>query len=99
VTKKDNIHPTARHPRKMEMKTQTWFQKRISKICFNPHLKRCLPKKENKKKEKDSTDMDEESLDMNIFGMFTVKQNEFVRKKYDDSKSITNNFFHSEQTN
>jgi hypothetical protein len=39
--KKDTIPRTARHPRKMEMNTQTWFKKRISKICFNPHLKRC----------------------------------------------------------
>jgi hypothetical protein len=29
VTKNDNTPLTARHPRKMEMKTQTWFQKRI----------------------------------------------------------------------
>jgi hypothetical protein len=35
VTKKDTIPWTARHPRKMELKTQTWFQKRISKICVN----------------------------------------------------------------
>jgi hypothetical protein len=38
--KKDNILRTARHPRKMEMKTQTLFQKRISKICFNPQLRK-----------------------------------------------------------
>jgi hypothetical protein len=42
--------------------------------------------------------MDEESLDMNIFHMLTGKHNEFVRKRYDDSKSITNKLFHFEQT-
>jgi hypothetical protein len=50
--KKDNIPRTARHPRKMEMKTQTWFQKQISNICFNPHLKRCLPKRKSRKNKK-----------------------------------------------
>jgi hypothetical protein len=43
--------------------------------------------------------MDEESLDMNVFDIFTGKHNEFVSKIYDDSKSITNKLFHSEQTN
>jgi hypothetical protein len=43
--------------------------------------------------------MDEESLDMNLFDMFTGKHNEFVSKNYDDSKSITTKFFHFEQTN
>jgi hypothetical protein len=43
--------------------------------------------------------MDEESLDMNIFDMFTGKHNEFVSKNYDYSKSITNKLFHFEQTN
>jgi hypothetical protein len=43
--------------------------------------------------------MDEESLDMNVFDMFTGEHNEFVRKNYDDSKSITNKLFHFEQTN
>jgi hypothetical protein len=57
-----------------------------------------LTKKEKQKKKKDSTDMDEESLDMNVFDMFTGKHNEFVSKNYDDSKSITNKLFHSKQT-
>jgi hypothetical protein len=58
-----------------------------------------LTKKENQKKEKDSTSMDEESLDMNVFDIFTGKHNEFVSKKYDDSTSITNKLYHFEQTN
>jgi hypothetical protein len=43
--------------------------------------------------------MDEESLKLNVFDIFTGKDNEFVSKNYDDSKSITNKLFHSEQTN
>jgi hypothetical protein len=69
------------------------------KNLFQYSLKEMLTKKEKHKQEKDSTDMDEESLEMNVFGMFTGKHNEFVSKNYDDSKSITNKLFHSEQTN
>jgi hypothetical protein len=43
--------------------------------------------------------VDEESLDMNVFDMFIGNHNEFVSKKYDDSTSITNIFFHFKQTN
>jgi hypothetical protein len=43
--------------------------------------------------------MDEESLDMNVFHMFTDKHNEIVSKNDDYSMSITNNLFHFEQTN
>jgi hypothetical protein len=43
--------------------------------------------------------MDEESLDMNVFEMFTNKHNQSVSKNDDDSMSITNNLFHFEQTN
>jgi hypothetical protein len=49
VTKKDTIPWTARHPRKIEMKTQTWFQKQNSKICFNPRLRKYLPKGQSRK--------------------------------------------------
>jgi hypothetical protein len=66
---------------------------------FQSSLKEMLTKKEKQKKEKDSTDMDEESLDMKIFDMFKGKHKEFVSKNYDDSKRITNKFFHSKQTN
>jgi hypothetical protein len=52
VTKQDTIPRTARHPKKMEMKTQTWFQKRISKICLNPRLRKCLPKGKIRKRKK-----------------------------------------------
>jgi hypothetical protein len=58
-----------------------------------------LTKRENQKKEKDSTDMDEDSLDMNVFDMFTGKHNQIVSNNDDNSMSITNNLFHFEQTN
>jgi hypothetical protein len=84
MTEKDTIPHTARHSRKMEMKTQTWFQKRILKYQFQSSIKEMLTKRENQKNEKDSTKMDEESLDMNVFHMFTGKHNEFVSKNCDD---------------
>jgi hypothetical protein len=69
------------------------------KKLFQSSIKEMLTKREHQKNEKDSIDMDEESLVMNVFDMFTGKHNEFVSNYDDDSKSITNKFFHSEQTN
>jgi hypothetical protein len=43
--------------------------------------------------------MDEESLDVNVFEIFTGKHNAFVSKKDDGSTNITNKLFHFEQTN
>jgi hypothetical protein len=43
--------------------------------------------------------MDEESLDMNVFYIFTGKHSGFVSKNYDDSTSINNKLFHFKQTN
>jgi hypothetical protein len=43
------------------------------KILFQSSIKEMLTKRENHKKEKDSTNMDEESLDMDVFDMFTGK--------------------------
>jgi hypothetical protein len=45
------------------------------KNLFQSSLKEMLTKKEKQKKGKDSTDMEEESLDMNVFDMFTGKHN------------------------
>jgi hypothetical protein len=42
--------------------------------------------------------MDEYSLDMNVFDMFTGKHNEIVSKNDDDSMSITKKMFYFEQT-
>jgi hypothetical protein len=48
------------------------------KNLFQSSIKEMLTKMENQKKEKDPTNMDEESLDMNVFDMFTGKHNKFV---------------------
>jgi hypothetical protein len=58
-----------------------------------------LTKRENHKKEKDFTDMDEKSLDMHVCDVFTGKHNEILSNNGDDSMSITNNLFHFEQIN
>jgi hypothetical protein len=65
----------------------------------NSDMYRKTFKREEQKNEKDSTDMDEESLDMKVFDMFTGKHNEIVSKNDDDLMSITNNVCHFEQTN
>jgi hypothetical protein len=69
------------------------------KNLFQSSIKEMLTKKEKQKKEKYSTDMYEDSLDMNVFDMFTGKHNEFESKNYDDSTSMTNKLFHLEQSN
>jgi hypothetical protein len=43
--------------------------------------------------------MDEDSFDMNVFDLFTGKHNKIVSSNDDDTMSITNHFFHFEQTN
>jgi hypothetical protein len=69
------------------------------KNLFQSSIKEMLTKKEKQKKGKYSTDMDEESLDMNAFDMFTGKHNKFVSKNYNDSTSNTSKMFHFKQTN
>jgi hypothetical protein len=86
-------------PKKNGNEHSNMVSKAYFKNLFQSSLKEMLTKKEKHKKGKYSTDMDEASLDMNVFDMFTGEHNEFVSKHYDDSKSITNKFFHSEQTN
>jgi hypothetical protein len=58
-----------------------------------------LTKREKHKKEKDSTYMDGESLDVNVFDMFTGKHNENVSKNDDGSMIITHNLIHFKETN
>jgi hypothetical protein len=82
----------------MEMKTQTWFQKQISKIYFNPQSRKCLTKGKIRKRKK-TPPIWIKILWTNVFDLFTGKHNEFVSKNYDDSKSITNKLFHFKQTN
>jgi hypothetical protein len=58
---------------------------------FQSSIKEIVTKREKQKNEKDSTDIDEESLDMKVFDMFTGKHNRIVSKNDDDSMSISNN--------
>jgi hypothetical protein len=99
VTKKNTFPWTTRHLRKKGNKNSNMVSKVDFKNLFQSSIKEMLTKKENQKKEKDSTYMDEESLDMNIFDILTSKHNEIVSKNDDDSMIITNNLFHFEQTN
>jgi hypothetical protein len=69
------------------------------KNLFQYSIKEMLTKREKYKKEKYSTDMDEESFGMHVFDMFTGKHNKIVSNNDDDSMSITNNLFHFEHTN
>jgi hypothetical protein len=69
------------------------------KNLFQSSIKEMLTKRKNQKKGKDSADMDEKYLDMNVFAMFTGKHNEFASGNDDDSLSITNKLFHFKQTN
>jgi hypothetical protein len=66
------------------------------KNLFQSSLKDMLTKKEKQTKKKDSMDIDDESLDMNVFEKLTEgKHNEIVSNNDDESMSIgsTNNFF------
>jgi hypothetical protein len=63
---------------------------------FQSSLKDMLTKKEKQTKNKDNMDVDDESLDMNVFEKIMERQhNEIVSNDDDDSMSIesTNNLF------
>jgi hypothetical protein len=93
VTKKVHYSSECKAPKKNGNENSNMISKADFKNLFQSSIEEMLTKKENQKKEKYSTDMDAESLDMNIFDIFTGEHNECVSKKYDDSMSITNIFF------
>jgi hypothetical protein len=97
--KKGHNSSDCKAPKKNGNENSNMVSKADFKNLFQSSIKEMLNKNEKQKKEKDSTNMDEEYLDMNVFDMFTGKHNEFVSKNCDDSKSITNKLFHFEQTN
>jgi hypothetical protein len=74
----------------------------VSKAYFKnlcqSSLKEMLSKKENQKRDKANMELDDESLDMNVFYKFVMegKHNEIISNNDDDSMSIenTNNVFH-----
>jgi hypothetical protein len=86
-------------PKKNENENSNMVSKSDFENLFQCSIKEMITKREKQKKDKASTYMDEDSLDMNVFDMFTGKHNESVSKNDDDSMSITNNLFHFEQTN
>jgi hypothetical protein len=98
VIKKDTIPRTARHQRKNGNENSNMVSKEDFKNMFQSSIKGMFTKREKKKKEKYSTNMEEESLDVNMFDMFTGKHNEIVSKNNDQSMSLTNNLFHFEHT-
>jgi hypothetical protein len=54
-------------PKKNGNENSDMVSKADFKKLFQSSIKEMLTKRENQKKEKDSNDMDEESLDMNVF--------------------------------
>jgi hypothetical protein len=72
------------------------------KNLFQPSLKDILTRKEKQTKKKDNMDVDDESLDMNVFEkLMEGKHKEIVSNDDGDSTSInsTNNLSHSGQNN
>jgi hypothetical protein len=72
------------------------------KNLFQSSLKDLLTKKGKKAKKKDNMEVDDESLDMNVFEkLMECKHTKFVSNGDDDLKSIndTNTYYYSEQNN
>jgi hypothetical protein len=83
-------------PGKNEKENLNMVSKADSKNLFQSSLKDMLTKKEKQTKKKDNMDVDDESLDMNVFEkLMEGKHNEIVNNNYDDSMSIkiTNKLF------
>jgi hypothetical protein len=69
---------------------------------FQPSLKDMLTKRENQAKKKDNMEVDNDSLDMNVFEKLMEGKHTYTMRNDDsDSKSITetNNLSYSEQNN
>jgi hypothetical protein len=98
--KKGHYSSDCKAPKKNGNENSNMVSKLDFKNLFQSSIKEMLTKREKHKNKKISTDMDEDSLDMNVCDMFTGKHSEIVsRHDDDDSMSITNNLFHFEQTN
>jgi hypothetical protein len=72
------------------------------KNLFESSLKEMISKKEKQKNDKNNMELDDESLDMDVFDeLMESKHNEKVSENGDVLMSIknTNNFFHFKQTN
>jgi hypothetical protein len=71
--KKGHYSSYCKAPKKNGNENSNMVSKADFKNLFQSSIKEMLTKREKQKKEKDSTDMDEESLDINVFYMFTGK--------------------------
>jgi hypothetical protein len=89
-------------PKKNGNEESNMVSKAEFKNLYQSSLKEMLSKKEKQNNDQSNMELDNESLDMNVFDkLMEGKQNEIVIKNDDGSMSIsnTNIFFHFEQTN
>jgi hypothetical protein len=99
--KKGHYSTDCSAPRKNDNENSNMVSKADFKNLFQSSLKDMLTKKEKTKK-KDNMEVDDESLDMNVFEkIMEGKHTEIVNNGDDDLNSIndTNNFPYSEQNN
>jgi hypothetical protein len=100
--KKGHYSTNCSAPRKNDNGHSNMVSKVDFKNLFQSSLKDTLTKKEKQSKKKDNMEVDDESLDMNIFEkLMEGKHTQIVTKIYDNLKSInyTNIFYYSEQNN
>jgi hypothetical protein len=98
--KKGHYSTDCSAPRKNDNENSNMVSKEDFKNLFQSSLKDMLTKKEKQAKKKDNMEVDDESLDMNIFEkIMEGKHTEIVSNGDDDLKSIndTNTFSYSEQ--
>jgi hypothetical protein len=89
-------------PKKNGNENSNMVSKSDFKNLFQSSLKYILTKKETQRKRKEETDLDDESLHMNVFEkLMEGKHNEIASKNDHDPMSIenTNSLFHFEQDN
>jgi hypothetical protein len=74
---------------RMTMNSQTWSPKKVFKNIFQSSLKDMLTKTDKQAKKKESTEGDDDSLDMNVFEkLMEGKHTKNVKKSNDDLQSI-----------
>jgi hypothetical protein len=100
--KKGHYSTDCSAPRKNDTENSNIVSKADFKNLFQSSFKEMLTKKEKQKKKKENMEVDDESLDMNVFEkLMEGKHNEIASNDDGDSTSInsTNNFSHSGQNN
>jgi hypothetical protein len=100
--KKGHYSTNCTVPKKNGNENSNMVSKSDFKNLFQSSLKYILTKKETQRKRKEETDLDDESLHMNVFEkLMEGKHNEIASKNDHDPMSIenTNSLFHFEQDN